>query len=620
MVWDITDFVVGTPAYDVLARREASDIILIRFMVDTDCRSSEVTVQSIGAAKDVCQQALNFTEDAKTLITDVPELAIEKSGWNITKADPIGDLIYAGAGDSVAWQINVTNIGDQHVTNLFVTDTVPGNFTITDISAGGNISGDTASWGALGGLLLDVDETKTFIVTGTIENGVCALSNQNTAFTSFGCSTSDVCPGTLVSANAILQTQPVITNTQSSGDLYNCGGEITIVFENEGPPAVDMVLTDTLPAEYVYESTIFSSIAPSTYPSEGDNPAVWSWLGANQVPTGTTTLVFSVKHADLLGACTDPPLFVPNRLDINYDDTCTDTGPFSDTVTNTIQVAHPHLVMDKSPYKQFKDSAGEVNWTLQVSNLGDGPATRVLITDVLGSAYTAIQASNGQISGGGGNSPIIVGNVITWTPEITIPAGSTWSAVITATIEATGTNRNDASARGSCSTGCIYATLSDFADVTLLRNFAKLPPLQTETIGADVTFYLSDIILSDEDIVYEDLILTDSLPVGLGYLSSVFTYTYDMDGSQGGPYTVTLTNPSTAPLTGQSGPIIWSLGDISGTISVNAVITAVIQNIAPNQDGVSLINVLDMYYIHDSVVYAVTDQALVKYPGAFAGN
>ena len=140
----------------------------------------------------------------------------------------------------------------------------------------GNISAPNVDWGSAGGLTLDVNESKTFIVTGTVGTAGCALENVNSAGANYGCGTSDICLGQPVVDSASLQTVPILTIDAINGDLGTCGGDITLVLNNEGPPAQNVVLTDTLPADYVYESTVSATTTPDSYPSDGDNPAVWT--------------------------------------------------------------------------------------------------------------------------------------------------------------------------------------------------------------------------------------------------------------------------------------------------------------------------------------------------------
>ena len=87
--------------------------------------------------------------------------------------------------------------------------------------------------------------------------------------------------------------------------------------------------------------------------------------------------------------------------------------------------------------------------------------------------------------------------------------------------------------QGGCDTGCVTSSSEDDAHTTLLQEFDKGPEIQTGTIGSLVVFTLTA-GLSDWDALYENLTLTDTLPAGLGYVSSWLSATYDHDENRAG--------------------------------------------------------------------------------------
>jgi uncharacterized repeat protein (TIGR01451 family) len=144
------------------------------------------------------------------------------------------------------------------------------------------------------------------------------------------------------------------------------------------------------------------------------------------------------------------------------------------------------------------------------------------------------------------------------------------------------------------------------AYVTLMQAFGKGPEIQTGTIGSLVVFTFTA-TLPDVDTVYERVILTDTLPTGLGYVASVLTYTYDIPPGT----TLISTTPTVIPGWLASGNVVWALGDLSGAVQIDGVITAVIQNITSNYDGARLTNTLRLAYTDDGQPYVYTDTANV---------
>jgi hypothetical protein len=177
--------------------------------------------------------------------------------------------------------------------------------------------------------------------------------------------------------------------------------------------------------------------------------------------------------------------------------------------------------------------------------------------------------------------------VVTWTPA-PIAANGVWTAQVSAVLIATGGNRNVVTATASCDTGCLATSASDISYVTLQQAFDKGPAIQTGTIGSLVVFTFTA-NLPDVDTVYERVTLTDTLPTGLGYVASVLTYTYDIPGRGS---TLISTTPTVTPPWLASGNVVWALGDLTGAVQIDGVITAVIQNITSNYEGARLTNTL----------------------------
>ncbi len=609
LTWNLTSFVSGTAPYDVLAERDASDVMLIRFKIDSDCSSREASVQSSVAARDVCNVLLTSQEDSQTLDTDEPDLAIDKKGRNATTDSPLSDgMTNASAGDTVVWEIQVTNDGNQDVFNLFVTDTVPSNVTVSETNpATTTQSPGRVTWAYTSTTsVLDAGESTTFIISGTVDYVGCSLSTTNTAEANYGCSSADVCLADPVTDTAELRTRPLVEIQDVEGSLSTCGGVITITLNNDGPPAQNVTLTDTLPSAFVYQATVFSTTAPSTFPVLGSSVPTWTWTSPISLPNGTTTIAFRVSYSQTTGSCSDPGTSVSNQVDLSYEDTCTGTDPYTATWTDDLDVTRLTLVADKSPEKQISDVGQDVAWTLTVKNNTSAPAPNVVITDVVGSAFSNVTATVGS-TGVDSNTPVVVGNTITWTPAITIPANGAWTATVTGTAGATGVNTNSVEAVGVCAAGCVYSTTSDLAVVTLVREFVKLPEVQTDTIGSVVTFTLKG-FASDADTVYQNVTFTDTLPQGLGYLSSVLTYTYDADASS---VTVISNTPTITQGHKASGDVVWRLGDLSGTVQMTASLTAVILDVFSNQDGVTLTNVFRGTWIDEDQPFEGFDTSQV---------
>ncbi|MCS7259504.1 MAG: hypothetical protein NZ765_01800, partial [Anaerolineae bacterium] len=584
-----------------LARLAPDETVWIRFDVRASCTfaGGNITIQA--GYEDVCGEARRSQASSFAMPMDPPRVTARKQGRNLTTGSEWGARVNASPGDQVQWQVTLTNASaTAHAYNTVVTDVLPANLTFSSASpAPTSVNGSVLVWN-LG--TLSANTTFNALVTATVNGGGCTEVDATNAFTAtWGCDEADVVCREHASAEARLRTRPIfdspgmVTEIPPS-TLHQCGGVLTITLRNDGPPAHNAVLTNTLPSGYVYSDTITSSIPFSEVISLGQSVVyTWGWL-----PSGVTTIALRVRNSSASGTCATPS--GTNQVVFQYDDadSCTATGPYRITASAPVSVIGPQLTVSKSPATLNAQVGQRITWTLRVTNTGTGIAYNPLVTDVVDTSFNAVTAT----SGSDGSSPTLLGNVITWTPQ-PIPAGGVWTAQVSAVLVSSGRNRDVVTVTAACDTGCVSASASDEAHVTLMQQFDKGLALQTGTIGSLVVFTFT-LTLPDEDAVYEQLTLTDTLPTGLGYVAAVLTYTYD--GDSGGP-TVISSTPTSTPGYLNSGSVIWRLGDLSGTVQVDGVLTAVIQNIAANRDGVTRTNSLQVRYVDDGRGYTYSDTA-----------
>ncbi|MFP4345119.1 MAG: family 16 glycoside hydrolase, partial [Anaerolineales bacterium] len=599
----------GAPLDVWMARIRPNETVYVRFQTTASCPFTGGQVRVQTAYVDPCGVPHVTQASSYLMQSHIPQLTFEKVGQHLTRTHPTQDLVYAEPGETVVWTITVQNAtGASPATNVVVTDTLPPNAGYLSATPGYSLT--TPAVGSSGLISWDLDivypgQTVVLTVTSVISDpeGCEAVDTSNEAVLTWGC--GDGCRFHLED-DAYLRTRPLLDSPGLVSDLggttlNRCGGVLTVTLVNDGPPAYDVVLTDTLPAGFVYSDTLSASTPPDII-VDGGSYVRYAW---GVLPSGETTLAFRVRNANGSGdTCTLPT--GDNLIEVRYDDDavdCLTTGPYTVTGTQAIAVVGPTLQITKSPPDQTVDVGDPITWTLTVDNAGSGTAYNVVVTDVVGSNYVNVAAGNGS----DGAVPIVAGNAITWLPD-PIPGGGTWSAQVTAVLTDTGTNVNRAWVRGGCDTGCVTSSDQDDAHTTLLQEFGKTPELQTGTIGSLVVFHLAA-SLSDWDALYEDLTLTDALPPELGYVSAVLTYTYDNDGSHGGPLGPVVVGPDSAPPLAGTGNVIWYLGDLSGTIQINGVITAVIRDVPSGYDGARLTNNFRMTYTDDGVPYVYTDTA-----------
>jgi len=604
--WVVTDFVKGTPQYDVLADRGPSDIIEITFLVASGCQGLEAQVASEGHAHDVCGAVLAFKEDSVSLIVDAPDVSVVKTG-RLVSDTTFTKRIYASAGDEVVWKIDVANTGRQGVEALNVTDYLPENFTVTSVASvttGGLLSGSKVIWSQSSNALA-VNAVRSYYLTGTFIGNTCASTQTNQVEVNFGCSAEDDnCLSAPIADAATLDTQPDLA-LSSYADINPCNGVITITINNDGPPAHGVVLTDILPSNYIYVANSYTGSTLANSFTEVDSGTLeWRWTGTNTLPSGRSTLVFHVVNNRANGTCL-ASIEVQNRVKAAYENTCI-TTPFLSTRTNSLRLKTPELTVSKTP-QQIIAAAGEVvSWTIRITNSGDAPAYNISITDTAHNGFANVLVSDGA-GGDQPNTPFTAtvggATVITWSPAVTIAPGAVWQARVTATVLATGGQTNTVELDGSCFLGCVYSTTSDVAYVTLLSEFAKQPKLQTGTVGSLVVFTFTA-LLPDASSIYRDLTLQDVLPSGLGYVASELMY--NVNGT-----TSVSSTPTSAPTPYNTGNLVWQLGDLPGVTQITGVVTATVRDISANYNGQRVTNYIEITYTDDGQPYLISDTAAV---------
>ncbi len=593
-----------------LARLYPLQTVWVRYQVYVDCNFRGGLVSIYASYRDKCGTPQTTRESSYVAPADPPVMSVQKLGRNVTTASGFGSPVYAEPGNTLEWRVQVQNSSDTPALQTVVTDILPSNVTYVGASPAPSYQvGQVLTWN-VGSLS---SATWTAYVTTSVDAGECSPTDtSNDVSVQWGC--PDTGCRQQITTRAYLRTRPLFdTPAFSTGvqpaTLHQCGGLITITLTNNGPPAHSVTLTDTLPSGYVYAATVYASTTPSSYPGLGSTQPVWSW-GAGTLPSGVTTLAFRVVNANAGGACLTPP-GGNNSIVLAYDDAngCTATGPYSASGSGSVATASPALSISKSPATRSSTAGQVVSWTLRITNTSSTLAPGVLITDILASGFDNILASAGQYPGGT-NSPNVLGNVISWSPAITLNAGQSWSAVVSATVLAAGVHTDTAQARGACDAGCTYASVEQSAYTTLLQRFSKEPQVQTGTIGSTLAFTFSA-FLDAVDAVYQNVAFTDTLPTGLGYVSSVITYTFDADASGPGATTVVSSTPTVAPALYDSGHVVWRLGDLPGAVQVDGVITAVLQNLVSNQSGVRRTNSLSLTYRDGNQPYSYGSTANV---------
>ncbi len=595
----------GAPLDALLPRVWPQETVYIRFVVRATCAFDGGQLRVQTAYRDTCGNPYLADSSFFLMTARRADISIDKIGWNLSRTSPSNTYLYAEPGETLVFTITVANAATAAPAQLLVvTDMLPANLILITATPGftGALPGD------LGGVLtwsiplLNPNQTVALTLTAVVSapNG-CAITDAiNTAQVSWGC--LDGCRQSLPARTVRVRTRPVfgspdIETSIAPGALNVCGGVITVTLNNDGPPAYDVALTNTLPAGYVFSGTILASTPPSSVVDlVGAVVYIWAIL-----PSGLTTLTLETRNTTLSGACVVPSGAFSALL--RYDDDipdCPDTASYTTSASLALSILTPALTLDKAPLSQVSAAGQTVTWTVGLTNTGSGTAFNVVITDVAGSTFVSLTASAGGM---------VNGNVITWSLPSLAPGG-VFTALVTAVLTSSGENRNVITATSVCGSGCLSGAAGDIAYVTLGDVFDKGPAFQTATVGS-LTVFTFTFYSSDVENIFESVILTDSLPAGLGYVSAALTYTWDVDGNQGGPVTVFNVPPDNAPALYGSGNAVWNLGVLTGALDIDGVLTAVVQDVPAVFNGTLLTNTMRLSLLDDGQTSVVSDASPV---------
>lgn len=591
-------------------------VIRIDLPVKTSCiPKAQPRATPVASASGPCGNFLESGETANTVPSLKPDLTIVKEAG--VAGGAYGAAAVANPGDTVVWRITVRNRPTEKsyvAENVTLSDSWDNTntFSYTEHSSSLPVTA-TSIFTAPNEILWDVgdiqvDETIRFYITGTVEEAgaSCAASTVNTATLNFGC--DDGCVSAIVPQDsAKLIASPILSVSLPLEPIGTCGGLISVTVRNYGAVAYSTTLTVTVPANYVYSSTTSAPLTPTLIPAGGDNPAVYIWTPIT-IPAATApnnpyvmNMAFTVRNQPT-GTCSVPNGdLVTATISYNDHNSCTLTELFSRTVSANLSVLTTSLVVDKTPFRQVASVGSVISWTISLSNTGPGDATQnIMITDTVGSTFIDVTPSPGPdgtqpITGAGPGGT----TVITWylASTYTLPASGSviWQAVVSATVQENGSNRNDVIVSANCDVGCRYAeVVTDTAFVSIIDDISKQSSILTGTVGDVITFTLNA-LLNDENAIYHSLIITDALPPGLGFVSATLVYTADADG--GGSDTAPPITRAPAPL--QTGNIVWDLGDTAGSVALDALITTIIRDDSTVQNGLSQLNVFTLSYEDD---------------------
>jgi fimbrial isopeptide formation D2 family protein/uncharacterized repeat protein (TIGR01451 family) len=312
-------------------------------------------------------------------------------------------------GTLVDYTLTVT-VSDGPIASVTVTDTLPDGLTYVvdsaDPSAGFTANGQDLEW-----------------VTGPLDSGSYDFTYQalvdgdaeiGTDLVNTGCVTSDddaedglICDESDI--EVIPSTIELVKSSDFDGETILRGQTIdyTVEVKVTNGPIHDAVVSDTLPDGLTY---VTGSAVPSTGFSLSGQKLTWT-LGT--LDSGTYEFSYSATvDPDATGS-------LQNLACVDADET---DNAICDQTTTTVRI--PTLVIDKAanvesititgPNNALVATPAVVTWTLSYT-LTNGPVTNAVISDVIPTGFTFLDAANGGA---------LSGSTITWNLGTLTSSGS----------------------------------------------------------------------------------------------------------------------------------------------------------------------------------------------------
>ena len=408
----------------------------------------------------------------------------------------------------ITYTLAYTITGDEPVTGVTLSDTVPAHTTFVTATLPHSRTGQLVTW-ALGDFLpatsgiTQATGSVTLVVRADtpLTDGL-AIANTVLITDTDGESDSDTVTNTVESRHNITLTKSVDAVSATPGELLTYTLAYTITGDGVAP---DVTLSDTVPA-----NTTFWSATPPTpdVPSQGGTgPVVWH-LGSIEPPmTGTTTLVVRVDGTLVSGTQIVNVGLITDTQDI------TDT----DTVTTPVDSSHA-LSVSKSATPTVAVPGEALTYTINWAVTGNEPAFDVTLSDPLPASVTFQMCSSapcgesdGVVTWSLGSQIPAVAGAVTLVVDVdpTVPTGST---LYNRVLISDSTNLTD--------TDDVETPTEARADLGIVKTDSHDPVIP----GTLLTYTLR--VTNYGPSAAENVVVTDTLPVEVVYVSAAPEHTY----------------------------------------------------------------------------------------------
>lgn len=473
-------------------------------------------------------------------------------------------------GDTLTYEILVTNTGPSSATNVVVSDTLPAGLTFVNstTTAGAVAEASGVITATIPTLAPSASATVTIVTT--IQASFSGSTIPNTA-------TAQADDAALVTASASTTVNPDIDlqiTKADDVDPANRGGVLvyTLTVFNDGPSgATNVEVVDTLPADVTFVSAVGGTVTGGTVGSSG--PVTIS-LGS-MASQETKTITLTVNVASNAAATFDNTALVRStESTAGFDRDMTNN---TDTVATAAQSVIDLALVKTASASTVKPGQSLV-YTIVVTNNGPSGATLVNMTDNIpdGIQITSATSTVGTvtipasaqdtIAANADDLTLNIGNLakdatVTITVNATVLPGTTGTIINTANVGTADTSLIETITTNN--TGTVTTTLTPEIDLAI----TKTDSVDPATAGSPLTYTIT--VTNSGPSTATNVNVTDNLPSGVSFTSgtssqgTVTNASGVVTGSLG-----TLAPGATATMTIIVGVNGATRGTITNTVSV----------------------------------------------------
>ena len=369
-------------------------------------------------------------------------------------------------GDEIEYVVTVENIGSASSSNVVVTDVLPGGVEFVGASNGGIYDEESRTITWI--LNLNSHETQRLTVNVKV-NVYGSLTNTATV----NDKTADV---TITVPEIIINKRVDISNPNLGEEI-----EYIISVENIGNSDADKVIVvDTLPdgVEFVGASN----------------------GGVYDVETNTVTWILDIGSLETIGLTVD--------VKVNVYGSLTNVASVNNKTAN-VTVIVPEIAIDKTVNDTNPNLNDNVEYTISVENKADVNAEYVTVTDVLPVGVEFVGASNGGVYDAETNT-------VTWILDIV--SKRTVDLTVDVKVLSYGDLTNVASVNNV--TDKVTVTVTEIAIDKAVND-------TNPNLGDDVEYTI--VVENTADVDAEGVVVVDTLPVGVEFVSASNGGVYDLD-------------------------------------------------------------------------------------------